>query len=234
MKNVCVDTILNFSNFQEAYWRIPGNLTPEELKQRAGLLSGDLSMADSVRIESDDEASEDIFTTLRNESTAQNLLYNESDKEEEPSRAPSVPKRKSRIQKMKEFENERDVNEVSAVNSVSDDLENNTQELKSRLAELADSDESDNDDVVNKSAPVKNKRMIIDSSDDEKENEETNGNHSINGPDDETNGVEINGDNESQEINSRKRDRSEEMSDASVKKVHKMRRIRVVSSDDDD
>lgn len=158
------------------------------------------------------------------------MLYNDSDNENEPARASIVPKRKSRIQKRKVFESESQVTSNDFTG-----LENNTQELKSRLAELNDSDESGNDDVVDKSAPVKNKRMVIDSSDDEKENEETNGNHSINGPVDETNGVEVNGDNESQEISSRKRDRSEEMSDVSVKKSQKMKRIRrVVSSDDDD
>ena len=79
----------------ETYWRIPANLDPDDLNKRAGLLSGEVETEDKIQnnyndSDSDDDVSDDLFNHWRK--PRPNLIYNNSDNEEEV-RAPAAPKK---------------------------------------------------------------------------------------------------------------------------------------------
>lgn len=76
----------------ESYWRIPATFHPDELKKRAGLLSGEVTednnKNNSDDSDGDDDVSDDLFDHWRKQRT--NLVYNKSDSEDE-SREPLPP-----------------------------------------------------------------------------------------------------------------------------------------------
>lgn len=149
---------------RESYWKIPANMMPDELRQRAKLLLGkEVPVDEDKQLESEDE-DEDLFSKLRNQRDA--LMYNEGD-------SPTAVKgTKQKLQKVvekvtseEESSDEDQQNIIKRKNQQpimeSDGLDINTQELKQRLAELNDS----SDDEQN--ATTQKKKNLLESSDDD-------------------------------------------------------------------
>lgn len=65
------------------YWKIPANMIPDELVQRAKILAGENVKVDDniINNESDDEDDADLFSRLR--AQRENLMYNKSDNEDD-------------------------------------------------------------------------------------------------------------------------------------------------------
>lgn len=156
----------------ETYWRIPANLTVNDLELRTKLLSGE-DVEEEVQEEtqdngqnSDDEPEFDFAAARAKRSKDLNsIMYNNSDDEEER-RAPEKPKPKKKKQAnlfdmiMETNTDEQEVN----------DPEIDSENFSTRLAELNDSSDSDNE--INTSKSKVKKRTLIDSSD--SENDDTN------------------------------------------------------------
>ena len=71
---------------QETYWKIPANMIPVELNQRAKILAGEEIVAEAIEAENssdNDDEDEDFFSRLRAQHDA--LIYNRSDNEDERS-----------------------------------------------------------------------------------------------------------------------------------------------------
>lgn len=91
MENTQFTKLLTSINLQhphdsEAYWKIPANMIPDELRQRAKLLAGEEVLEDEEIVvnnvsEDDNDSGDDLFTRLRAQRDA--LIYNRSDHEEE-------------------------------------------------------------------------------------------------------------------------------------------------------
>lgn len=160
----------------ETYWRIPANLSINDLDLRTKILSGE-EVEEEVQPESEDnqdngqnsdDEPEFDFEAARAKRSADlnSIIYNNSDDEEER-RAPEKPKQKKKKQSNLMFDMIKETNtDEPEVNDPEFDSEN----FSTRLAELNDSSDSDNE--INTSKAKVKKRTLIDSSD--SENDDTN------------------------------------------------------------
>lgn len=85
MENVQFRKLLTLINLQEpqgleTYWKIPANMMPVDLEQRAKLLAGDEVVEERIGDNAESEEDEDLFTRLRAHRDI--LLYNQSDHED--------------------------------------------------------------------------------------------------------------------------------------------------------
>lgn len=179
-------------SFQETFWRIPVHFTSEDIKLRIQFLAGELDEEDGDQFEqqqqtirmnvdddemdtitytTDDDEEEEEANTSGKKSPANNLIYNDSDNDNDTHRTPM--KRNASIAKKKETTKRKfDIFDMLK-EPESEEIVMQSQELRNRLATLVDSDDSDNETITGtKSINKSHKRnAIIDSdSEDEKEN----------------------------------------------------------------
>lgn len=131
-------TALNFivPKDRESYWKIPANMSPEELRVRVKLLAGEeVPEVEQVQVLSDDEDDdEDLFSRLRKQRDA--LIYNDEDK------AATAPKKKT--EKFKETSPE--VMEVSAEAEESSENEESFNKSPKKVVEPSKINEESSDD----------------------------------------------------------------------------------------
>ncbi|XP_063704948.1 protein timeless homolog [Culicoides brevitarsis] len=210
----------------EQYWRIPSSYSAEDLQKRISLLKGeDVPEEESNNPrndESDSDDAENMFGAWRKKATS-NLVYNESDNDEDRFEQLKATTEKKSKKKQKEILNDSESEPETNTFALS------TQEIQSRLNELDASQES------NKSE----KRVEALDSDSDSENE----------PNEETHVSRIDeSSNDEPPTKGKKRDRSEdsvdhedqnkdggdEDSDDGIRKVHKKNKRMVLSDDDSD
>lgn len=78
---------------QETYWKIPANMIPAELNQRAKILAGEEIVEEAGDNSDNDAEDEDLFSRLRSQRDA--LIYNRSDNEDKRSKPARKPARKA-------------------------------------------------------------------------------------------------------------------------------------------
>lgn len=175
------------SSFQETFWRIPVHFTSDDINLRVKLLAGELddeemeeqqtTQTDNDDVEMDpitystDDDVDDDENVSNKKSPVNTLIYNDSDNDNDTHRTPM--KRNVSIEKRKEI-SKRKFNIFDMLKEPeSEEIAMQSQELRSRLATLVDSDDSDNDTITGTKSMNKthHRNAIIDSdSEDEKEN----------------------------------------------------------------
>lgn len=184
----CNDRI---KRFQETYWRIPVYFTLEDINLRIQLLTGELdevgeeehieqqreAAQDDVEMESimystDDDEDSDDDESSKPKSPVNNLMYNDSDNDDNTHRTPM--KRNTTIEQKKgEAKKKFDIFDMIK-EPESEEIVMQSQELRNRLATLIDSDDdSDNETITRTKSANKlhSRNAIIDTdSEDEKEN----------------------------------------------------------------
>lgn len=169
----------------ENYWRIPANLSVNDLELRTKLLAGE-EVEEEIQPEpeqgqddgedSGDEPEFDFAAARAKRSKDLNsIMYNNSD-DEEGKRAPEKPKPKNKKQlNLFDMINEPDNDQPSDEEVI--DLEIDSENFRTRLAELSDSSDSDNE--MNQSKNKPKKRNLIDSSDSENDDDTNNKSNTV-------------------------------------------------------
>lgn len=172
---------------QETYWRIPIHFTAEDINLRVRLLNGELNDEDQQQddvemdrilysTDEEDESEADAEETNdglgKGSSATNNLIYNDSDNDDSIQRTP-MKRSETITQKREKTRKKFDIFDM-VKEPESEELVMPSQELRSRLATLVDSDDdSDNDTIIATKSVNKshNRNAIIDTdSEDEIEN----------------------------------------------------------------
>lgn len=195
---VTIKPLNNFFCFipQETYWRIPVNMTAAEMEKRAQILAGEYgeSIEPTISVldededfdrlvvtdsEDDDDGSGLALASDTRREAYNTLIYNDSDNEElvaapilvkqTDKKGKQKPKAKINIFDMIKNSTDADIEEDKE-NDEKNDFEIDSEDIRGRLAELNDSDNSDaEDNVMIKKASNTRKRITIVDSDTDSE-----------------------------------------------------------------
>ncbi|KAG4077692.1 hypothetical protein HA402_015735 [Bradysia odoriphaga] len=175
----------------ETYWRIPVYFTLEDLNLRVQLLAGELDDEEEEQIQQqqvaqddvemepimystdDDEDEEsDVEISSKPKSPVKNLMYNDSDNDDDTHRTPM--KRNATIEQKKDNAKRKfDIFDMIK-EPESEEVAMQSQELRNRLATLIDSDDDSDNETITRTKSVNkshHRNAIVDTdSEDEKEN----------------------------------------------------------------
>lgn len=183
-------SVVDELSLQETYWRIPVHFKFEDIDLRLKFLAGELDEEEEDRLEhqqttqiddnemdvitysTDDDEENDVENSSSKTSPVNNLIYNDSDNDNDTHRTPM--KRNVTIEQKKE-KTKRKFDIFDMIKEPeSEDIAMQSQELRNRLATLVDSDDDSDNETVTGTKSINrthNRNAIIDSdSEDEKEN----------------------------------------------------------------